>query len=485
MAQKYVIQLLTATTAEWNKSDYVIPRGELVAEYLEDGTIQLKVGNGLRKFSDLPYLADKGPKGDAFTYADFTHEQLTELKGEKGDTGETGKGLDILGTYTTVESLTTSVKSPTQGDMYNVGSFAPYTIYMYDTVLGWVSQGQLQGEKGTTFIPSVNANGDLTWTNDGGLVNPAIVNIRGEKGDKGPKGDIGPTGKGLDILGIYATENELKTSVISPEQGDMYNVGTFAPYTIYMYDSVLGWVSQGQLQGESGVTFTPYIDSDGNLTWTNDGGLTNPSSVNIRGEKGDKGDTGDPGLQGIPGERGEPGEKGEKGDAFTYADFTPEQLSGLKGDKGDKGDTGDTGAAGAVGPAPTLTIGTVSNGSSASATITGSSGSYKLNLVLPKGDKGDTGTTGATGPAPTLIIGTVSRGTSASATITGSSGSYKLNLTLPKGDTGATGATGPQGPSGYNGTTPVRGVDYWTSSDKNEIINSVLSALPAAEDYNY
>ena len=33
---------------------------------------------------------EKGDKGDAFTYADFTAEQLAALKGEKGDTGATG-----------------------------------------------------------------------------------------------------------------------------------------------------------------------------------------------------------------------------------------------------------------------------------------------------------------------------------------------------------------------------------------------------------
>ena len=32
----------------------------------------------------------QGEKGDAFTYADFTAEQLAALKGEKGDTGATG-----------------------------------------------------------------------------------------------------------------------------------------------------------------------------------------------------------------------------------------------------------------------------------------------------------------------------------------------------------------------------------------------------------
>ena len=33
---------------------------------------------------------ERGEKGDAFTYADFTAEQLAELKGEKGDRGASG-----------------------------------------------------------------------------------------------------------------------------------------------------------------------------------------------------------------------------------------------------------------------------------------------------------------------------------------------------------------------------------------------------------
>lgn len=35
-------------------------------------------------------IGETGPKGDAFTYADFTAEQLAALKGEKGDKGDTG-----------------------------------------------------------------------------------------------------------------------------------------------------------------------------------------------------------------------------------------------------------------------------------------------------------------------------------------------------------------------------------------------------------
>lgn len=37
---------------------------------------------------------------------------------------------------------------------------------------------------------------------------------------------------------------------------------------------------------------------------------------------------------------------------------------------------------------------------------------------------------------------------------------------------------GPEGPAGQNGHTPVKGTDYFTDSDKEEIVNSVLSSLP-------
>ena len=48
----------------------------------------------------------------------------------------------------------------------------------------------------------------------------------------------------------------------------------------------------------------------------------------------------------------------------------------------------------------------------------------------------------------------------------------------PQGDTGP---AGPQGPKGEDGVTPVRGVDYWTETDKQEIVNDVLASIPVAE----
>ena len=55
----------------------------------------------------------------------------------------------------------------------------------------------------------------------------------------------------------------------------------------------------------------------------------------------------------------------------------------------------------------------------------------------------------------------------------------------PKGDTGATGAIGPQGPKGDTGHTPVKGTDYWTAADKQEIVSSVIAALPDGTEVSY
>lgn len=75
---------------------------------------------------------------------------------------------------------------------------------------------------------------------------------------------------------------------------------------------------------------------------------------------------------------------------------------------------GEPGAPGDPGPANSLTIGSVTSGSAASATITGTPPSQTLDLVLPKGEKGDPGDAGeATTPdTGTRNIGTEAGGAS-------------------------------------------------------------------------
>ena len=216
----------------------------------------------------------KGPKGDTGSIGPQGEKGDTGLPGPQGEKGDTGAGFAVLGYFTSADMLHSSIVSPTPGDAYGVGASQPYDIYIWDGVnSSWVNNGPLQGAKGdtgpqgiqgeqgiqgndgndgangVTFTPSVDADGILSWTNDGGLENPVSVSIKGPTGNTGPQGPQGEKGD---------------TGEQGP-QGAPGNDGS---------------------NGANGVTFTPSVDADGILSWTNDGGLENPASVNIKGPSG-------------------------------------------------------------------------------------------------------------------------------------------------------------------------------------------------------
>lgn len=113
--------------------------------------------------------------------------------------GKDGTSLAPLGHFSTVDELAAIITQPKGGDVYSVGVERPYELYVWDGInLEWRNHGQLQGvpgekgEKGATFIPGVDANGNISWVNDGGLENPVTRNIRGPKGEDGAAGPEGP-----------------------------------------------------------------------------------------------------------------------------------------------------------------------------------------------------------------------------------------------------------------------------------------------------
>lgn len=128
------------------------------------------------------------------------------------------------------------------------------------------------------------------------------------------------------------------------------------------------------------------------------------------------------------------------------------------------------------GKTPAFEIGTVQQGTSASAAVTANgtdaSGNpkYRINLTLPKGDKGNPGTDGedgTDGKTPVLEFGTVATGnpgTQASATLTANGTTaegnpkYLLSLTIPRGDKGLPGEG--SGNVSASGTGLVAGKKY-------------------------
>ena len=217
----------------------------------------------------------------------------------------------------------------------------------------------------TTGEPGTSASVENTGTETEAVLKFTIP--RGEtgaQGIQGPPGPQGAPGTGLDILGTYDTLGALQAAVTQPQQGQMYNVGTSDPYTVYMWDTTNGgqWLSQGQLQGA-------------------------------------KGDTGDTGPQGQPGQAAtvQVGQvtTGEPGSNATVTNSGTSNAAVLNFSI-PRGATGETGATGAT---PDLTIGeveTLNPGQQATASITGTAENPVLNLGIPKGDTGDAGQGGLT-----------------------------------------------------------------------------------------
>ena len=121
-------------------------------------------------------------------------------------------------------------------------------------------------------------------------------------------------------------------------------------------------------------------------------------------------------------------------------DFTlPKGEKGDTGAKGDKGDKGDT---------PTIKVGTVTQGT-ANVTIREVNGEYLFDFTLPNGSGG--------GITPTIKVGTVTQGVTADVTMREVSGEHLLDFTLPKGDKGDKGDAGDRGEKGEKGDTGEKG----------------------------
>lgn len=221
-----------------------------------------------------------GPKGDK---GDVGPQGPQGPQGEKGEQGNDGTSLNVLGTKESEADLPLSAE---KNDAYLIDG----EMWVFDGT-NWNNAGKIQGPqgpvgpqgpkgdpgpqgvkgdpgekgeqgvqglkgdagpqgeqgsvgpkgeqgdtgaRGITFTPVVDSEGNISWSNDGGLENPQTVNITGPQGDTGAKGDTGP-------------------------------------------------------QGEKGTTFVPSVDTDGNISWSNTDGIANPETVNIKGPKGDKG----------------------------------------------------------------------------------------------------------------------------------------------------------------------------------------------------
>lgn len=257
---------------------------------------------------------EKGDKGEKGAEGPAGPQGPRGEKGDKGDPGE--KGADGTVAF---ESLTPEQKESLRG--------ISITAVSIDT----------DGNLTITF-----SDGDSE--NVGNIIGPqGPQGPQGEKGDVGPQGPQGPQGPKGDpgpqgVKGDPGKKGEQGAQGLKGDTGPQGEQGPVGPKG-----------EQGDT-GARGITFTPVVDSKGNISWSNDGGLENPQTVNITGPQGDTGAKGDTGPQGEKGEVGDAGPKGDKGTTFipsvdadgniswsnTDGIANPETVN-IKGPKGDKG----------------------------------------------------------------------------------------------------------------------------------------------------
>lgn len=166
--------------------------------------------------------------------------------------------------------------------------------------------------------------------------------------------------------------------------------------------------------------FYPNVSATGVLSWSNNSGLPNPEPVNISGPVGPQGPTGQRGPQGLQGPQGSQGPQGERGPQGEVGPTGPQGEQGPMGPQGPQGEQGPTGPTGPQGQSATIT--------GATATVDDTSGTPAVNVVV-----------GGTELAR----------------------SFQFNL------------------KGLKGKTPVKGVDYFTETERQEIINEITESIPS------
>lgn len=198
--------------------------------------------------------------------------------------------------------------------------------------------------------------------------------------------------------------------------------------------------------GEDGATFTPSVDNNGNLSWTNDKGLANPPSVNIKGATGASGAT------------------GAAGDSITNVmiDGTGHLIVTLSSGKtidaglvssGSGSSSGGSGADG-VGIRSIEKTGTIGLVDTYTVTLT-NGGTYSFTVT--NGANGDDG------------VSCTHSWNGTTLTVTSASGTSSADLKGEKGDTGH---------------TPVKGTDYFTDADKQEIIDELNNRTDEVQWFN-
>lgn len=185
--------------------------------------------------------------------ADAKFALIGEAGGGSGTPGAPGADGEDGGFYTpsvaadgTLSWTASKDGMPAVGSVNIKGADGAPGANGQDGAPGAAGQDGAPGINGVTFTPAVSADGTLSWTNDGGLENPAPVNIKGADGDAAS----------VDAYTRTETDNLLNG------KADIGHSHDYAPTThSHSTSDITGLTSLLNGKADSGHTHTNYASS--------------------------------------------------------------------------------------------------------------------------------------------------------------------------------------------------------------------------------
>ena len=224
---------------------------------------------------------EQGPKGDAFTYEDFTPEQLEALKGPRGADGDIGP---------TGPQGNTGEQGP-KGDPGKDGKPFTYDMFTQEQLESLKGPDGKQGPKGEPFRFE-----DFTTEQ--------LAALKGPKGDIGPQGPPGPAGSGTGgnvDLSAYTTKKDADNLYL--KKVDLRNYLTMIgdpKYALktelsdYVKTAALNNYYVSKINAENTyatkTNLSDYVKKSEISQYTSSAQLTPEQIEKLRGPKGDPGD---------------------------------------------------------------------------------------------------------------------------------------------------------------------------------------------------
>ena len=235
---------------EWADKVTVINKSRL--DHIEEGIYQVSLVQPEKgepgKDGVTPQFKTEGEYIQVSTDNGSSWQNLVPLASITGPQGEAGKAFSIFKTYASVELMNADAENVPEGSFVLIAS------------------GEEDPDNAKLYVKTADAFSYL-------------ADLSGAQGIEGPAGKDGVAGV-TPVISVKVTTLEPGEDATVKQEGSVE-----APVLTFGIprgkNGTNGQNGSDGVNGKDGVTFTPSVDENANLSWTNNGGLENPPTVNI------------------------------------------------------------------------------------------------------------------------------------------------------------------------------------------------------------